>query len=153
MKTRLIFFVVVCICLAVSIPVNAQTDKYYVIDIKTIAIMLIEEKALGLTDDAPFIAYWDSLGFKKDRQIGFNNYEYKLDNKPITVFIITKDNERRFEILAEDSSFCWYHFIRLKEFGLKGSNTVAKGKGLTAVAGRNRLRISYELPKKNKRKK
>ena len=44
--------------------------------------------------------------------------------------------------------YSWYLFIRLKEFGLNGPNTVAKGKGLTAVAGGDWLWISYELPKK-----
>ena len=121
--------------------------------------MLIAEKAFGQIDDAPFVAYWDSLGFKKDKQVGYNSFAYKKDlsdgngrERPITVQITTRGDERYFALNAKDHSLCWYLFSRLKEFGLKGSNAVGKGKGLTAVAHENRLTISYKLPEKTKEK-
>lgn len=143
MKKLLLFLMML-----LPVGVMAQTGKYEVLDIKKIASMLIAEKESRQINDAPFIDYLDSLGFKRNRQIGVDNYEYKLGDAPITVRVSSEGNERCFELYAEDHSFCWYHFVRLKEFGLKGPDTIAKGKGLTAVAGRDRLRISYALPQK-----
>lgn len=56
-------FAVVFLCLFVNRPTNAQTNNYNVLDIKEIASMLIAERASGQMDDAPFLAYLNSLGF------------------------------------------------------------------------------------------
>lgn len=155
MKQSFILIAAVCLNMIVSSSANAQTSNYDVLDINKIASMLISEKKSGKVDNASFVAYWESLGFQKDEQIGKNQYFYKLylDDKkkePLTVQITTRDNKRRFELNIKDNGFCWYHFIRLKKFGLKGPNAVAKGKGLTAMAGADFLWIEYELPQKAK---
>lgn len=155
----LLTFAVMGVLFAYSQDVETQTptksprSKYDVLDIKKIASMLIAEKKSGQIDDMPFVAYWESLGFQEDSSSSIYSHAYKLvvDNqKPIIVQIVTQDNERRFELSSKDHRLCWYLFIRLKDFGLKGSDSVARGKGLTAVAGADYLRISYKLSPKVK---
>lgn len=140
---------VLCFCLIVTTPTEAQRNYDAVLDIKKIASMLIEEKASKKIDNAPFIAYLGSLGFEKE-----NSYTYKKEiignDNPLIVRITIDGDSRLFKLYNMDNGVCWYYFIRLKEFGLRGPNATAKGKGLMAMAGKDYLWVGYKLPKKAK---
>ena len=113
------------------------------IDIKYLANMMLEEKNAHQLNDAPYVAYLvDSLGFTKKE----NGEEFVGGGMHLYLSSIF-NNERSFSrrIRIEGGRpDPWFHFIRLKEFGLRGPGVVARGKGLEAMAGRNYLEIGYD---------
>ena len=113
MKQIFKLFAVVFFLLTVSTLTNAQTNEYNVLDIKKIASMLIAEKASGQMDDTPFLAYLNSLGFKKDQKTGFYKYENGRE-KPILVTTGKEDNRRLFKLYS-DHTICWYLFCRVQQ--------------------------------------
>jgi hypothetical protein len=133
--------------------------------------MLIAEKASGKIDNAPFVAYLDSLGFKKaevDRHhwpINSTRLEYELnksnsemecyekevllrrymeDTLTMKILLVTEEADHIFAVDIQDNNFCWWNLIQLKHFGINGPNAIGKGKGLITEAGGDFFLIRFD---------
>ena len=142
------------------------------LDIVRIANMLIAEKESGNIDNAPFIAYLDSLGFTKAEMnrhywpiISSEDLEYKLrhsngemecyekevlrerymeDTLTMKILLITEEANHIFAIDIQDNNLCWWNLIQLKLFGIDGPHAIGKGKGLITEAGGDFFLIRFD---------
>ena len=152
-------FVIVC-CFLVLGQVGAKAQRFQP-DPKRLVTMMLEEKKSGKIDDAPYVAYLDSLGFTqtKDEDVFSREpalvFEKKLQRCTVQVRLSVSpyndgDESRHVKIQSTSHTLIWWVVVQLKDFGLKqtageGDFIDLKGKGLYAGTGSGRGRFAGNL--------
>lgn len=151
--------VIVC-CLLVFGQVRAMAQRFQP-DPKRLVTMMLEEKKSGKIEDAPYVAYLDSLGFKqvKDEDVFLREsalvFEKELQRCTVQVRLSVSHfsdggESRHVQIQSTNHALIWWVVVQLKDFGLKqtegeGDFIDLKGKGLYAGTGSGRGKFAGNL--------